>query len=299
MSNLYFVIPDFDKKYSPLKKILYPFSNEMYVLIIVIFLAVFIMHHFLPGNFREILMPKQKIPIYQLVVSSLGSQVDHIPPNSFARFIIICWIVLFLIIRTAYCSFLYHFIRSNIKVVPPNDIPSVLENFQVFSTDIMYNLLEYQPEIQSKLIHEDVPKGQIFWKAFLSEHGTVAFLMNIELYGFAKTRDKWVRTHMFIVPKKVLAQNYVIYMKKNSLLKRAFDRQILRYISFGLMDKWERKYINVKAFEKAKDDNFKQMIFEDVSGIFAICGGFLCFSCIVFVFEIISMKYVIDFKFLK
>ncbi|KAL5275981.1 hypothetical protein ACFFRR_001668 [Megaselia abdita] len=289
-----------------MKKVLYPFTNGIYFLVIWIFVTVIAIYNCLPRNKK--LLGIEKRPVYNLMVSSLGSSIEHIPQKSSSRFLVTLWMILFFILRTSYSSFLYHFIRSDIKIIQPKDIASVLENYKVLSTEVMYNLMDGQPEIQSQLIHEDVQKARIFEKAFWTGHGNNAFLMNIEMYGFANLKTKkistsklaygfqtkktdWISNHLYVVPQKVLAQNYVIYMKKNSLLKKVFDNEILRYTCFGFMEKWQRDYMDMSQINKFQNDvPLKQMNFEDVAGTFYIWSGFLIVCLIVFVVEVVSFR---------
>lgn len=294
ISNLYFVIPRYSEKYPSIKKIMKPFTNGIYCFVLGIFIVVFAIYHFLQKHVSLIFVKRLK---YNLVVSSLGSPLEHLPKKTFFRFLAASWLILFLILRASYCSFLYHFIRSDMKIVQPDDIQSVLANYKILSTDDMYNLFDHIPEIQSKLIAEDVSKVQIFENAFTSNLGPTAFLMNIELCGFARKQSRWVVTHMYLVPEEVLARNYVIYMKKNSLLKRSFDNKILRYICVGLMVKWEREYMDVNELNEFEEEiRLQKITFEDVSGIFVIWGGLLGLSFIVFIFELVNFKFNNNFK---
>lgn len=286
LSGLYFVIPRYSVKYPSIEKIIKPFTSEIYGLILIIFIAVLATFPFLQKHVS------QKRLTYNLVVSALGSPFEHLPQKTFFRFLAAIWLILFLLLRASYCSFLYHFIRSDMKIVQPDDIHSVLGNYRILSTDVMYNLFDYLPEIQNKLIPENVSKAKIFDNAFTSMLGPTAFIMNIELCGFARKQSRWIATHMYIVPEKVFSLNYVIYMEKNSLLKKSFDITILRYISVGLMVKWAREYTDVKELNEFEDEvSLKEITFDDVSGIFVIWGGFLGFSFIIFIFELIYFKF--------
>lgn len=280
-----------------MKKVIYPFSIGIYYMILLIFIIVFTSYHFLQKRF-----PKEDFgnPMYNLLVSSLGSPFEKVPRSTFVRFLATSWIILFFLLRTSYSSFLYHFIRSDIKLVQPNDIPSVLANYRILSTDMMYDLLVDQPEIQSKLIHEDVGKSVIFEKAFFLEPELTAFIMNIEMCGYVRKTSKRFTSNLYIVPQTVLAQYYVIYMKKNSILKTAFDGKILLYHSSGLVKKWEQEYVDIKEINKYSNDiTLQQMNFEDVSGIFVIWAGFLGLCLLVFVFELISLKFHISVGYFK
>lgn len=289
ISNLYLIIPRFDKKYPPLEKVLLPFSRWIYFFIIFVFIKVIALRYI----FRERFMGQQRTFLYHLLVTSLGAPFERLPKKITSRFLVTCWIVLFFILRTSYCSFLYFFIRSDMRIVQPITIQSVLDNYKIFSTDVMFNLLYAQPNIQSKLIHEYDSKMAIFEQAFDSgyENGKTAFLMNIEMYGWMR-KNEWVRNRLYLVPQRVMGQHYAIYMKKNSPLKPVFYNKFLRFVSFGLMSKWRKQYMDVNNInEFSSGVKLEIMNYEDVSGVFVIWACLLALSCVVFILEFASVKF--------
>lgn len=289
-SNLYFIIPRFDRKYPPLEKVILPFSKWIYFLIIFVFFKVIALYYIFREQFSE--KQSQKF-IYNLLVSSLGSPLENIPTKNFPRFLVTCWLVLFLIIRTSYCSFLYYFLRSDMRIVQPITIQSVLDDYKIFSTDMMYNLLNAQPNVQSKLIHEFIPKMQIFEKAFRSgdEHGKSAYLMNFEMYGWLRKNKTWVRNRLYLVPQVVLAQQFAINTKKNSFLRPVLYDRILLFTSFGLLASSRKEHMDIKNINKfANEVKIQSMNFQDVSGIFVVWAFFLLLSFVVFLWEVMSVK---------
>lgn len=81
----------------------------------------------------------------------------------------------------------------------------------------------------------------------------------------------------------------VMYFHKPTVLKNIFNKEIWKHQEAGLIDFWIRNYTDDRNVKSAKMPS--KLKIESISSIFIICAITYFISFVVFVLEVISVKF--------
>lgn len=88
---------------------------------------------------------------------------------------------------------------------------------------------------------------------------------------------------------RIYMQSALFYFQKRSILRALFNENVRRLQEAGLIEYWIEEYTeNIKLKPNQKKPRNLQL--GNVLGIFQICICMYIFSCVVFIFEMISAK---------
>lgn len=80
-----------------------------------------------------------------------------------------------------------------------------------------------------------------------------------------------------------------ILIQKHSCLKESFDYQILHFRSSGLIEYWLKSFS--KTIKDIEDKKPKKLNIDQFIGIIKICAALYAFSFLVFIMELMTLKY--------
>lgn len=104
-------------------------------------------------------------------------------------------------------------------------------------------------------------------------------------YHFPKINILKTKEHFQQLP-------FCIYFRKHSTLIASFNKQIAAYTSSGLINFWASAYITVVPNKNADIEmQAKKLSLNQINGVIIVSGCLILLSTIVFIFEVISMKY--------
>lgn len=86
--------------------------------------------------------------------------------------------------------------------------------------------------------------------------------------------------------------SYCIYFQKHSCLTKEFNRQIDMITSCGFIQIWSRKFSQGYRKRYRKDHIAPHALgYDQISGLIIVCVFMYLISCIIFVFELMSLKH--------
>ncbi|XP_037932775.1 uncharacterized protein LOC119667544 [Teleopsis dalmanni] len=304
LSRFYFIVNSDLEHYGPLLKLTLPFMNEIWYLLAITYICGFIFTgalYFIDKSKRYFIVGyKNKTPLYNMFIASLGGTIITPPNRNFARFILFLWIMKTMVLRIAYQAFLYHFIKSDLHLLPPQTILELYQQkYDVFVTDVVYDLLDDLPLLRT-ITHVSNATNLYNFDLIKNNTSKVSILTALEYFGYYR-RENVYNTDFYVIPDKLFTQQLSIYMRKNSMILSQFNQLIALYASVGLMDKWERELIETRTSSVINiGDKLPQvMTLKQLYGAVLLLLFGYCLSLLVFLIEILFWSTQKMFKKLK
>ncbi|XP_030379260.1 uncharacterized protein LOC115627659 [Scaptodrosophila lebanonensis] len=244
LSRLNVIVSSRTAPYSAFAKLLLPFVLEIWVLLgascmVGVLIVWRLRRH---GRWRNLVLgAENRTPIYNMFIVGLGGTVTATPARNLARFLLTLWLAMTLVLRSAYQAFMYHFIRTDLQMPPPESVDELLQlNYTLLMTPSTHDAVQQLPRIAGKA-HVLNATSEEQLQAIRESQERLAVLTAMEYYGYYSRRARWEAMRDFhVLPELVLTQQLSIYMSKNSVMLERFNRYILEYMNAGLMSKWDQ-----------------------------------------------------------
>lgn len=159
-ASFVFAIPP-GKPYSPLKILFFPFKYIIWSCLSTIFLftvLIVVALKFSAYRVRAfVLGPQNDSPVFNMLNICFGGTISYMPSRNFARTILLIWLVMSMILKTAYQSRLYDFMRTQPIMSPKNYRHKIYSsNMKVYVTETFYQqFYDSMPEIRDRYVNLD------------------------------------------------------------------------------------------------------------------------------------------------
>lgn len=208
---------------------------------------------------------KTQFPILDLISVIFNNPVKS-PQITFTKFMLMCWIVLFLILRVAYQANLYGILKSNrSKPIPRNLKEIVADNFSLYCTENIGKLFLNNSDFQKLFIildsfvqrqDNDSRVSDIVlldWLLEQSVDSKKGVVVSEESFYYYKMQNQKRSSQLTLVKGQVLTQNIAFSLKKHSIYKPYLDEVLDGLRTGGLVDLWKknRSWYKGKKFEKS------------------------------------------------
>lgn len=295
LNIIVFLIISPAKKLSGFEKLLSPFQSIVWIVLLLTFLfgvAVILIIEFKFKNQRSFFYGERvNEPITNMFLALIGLPLVVLPKRNFSRFLLMMFLLLTLVLRSAYQGSLYKFLQSDGRHKNPQNIRELIERKYTFIlSEVNRNLLmKYHPQIHKMAQYNDNYRFEDIDKLIQASQRSAVFSSRIQLINYSQNHTKFPYE---ICNENFFTVNVVMYFNKNFFLKKAIDSAIQDILTMGFMKKWLNEYDKTKKWKK---DIFKPNImnFEHLSGAFyfLIIGHFV--SVIILGVEVVVYKIVI------
>jgi ABC-type amino acid transport substrate-binding protein len=273
------VIPK-GEKLTPMEKLVRPFKQLVWILLLIAFavglLVIFVINH----KFRQlrsfVFGEKVKQPVLNMLIVIIGSQQTVLPRRNFARFILMMFIILCLVLRSIYQGSLYQFLQSDGRHKEVQSIQDIIERgFTVLTHESHDDIINANPEL-AKITRNYNKNNLPDEKSVLVT--TLSYLISLS-QDHKSFPYKICKEHLITI-------NIVFYYTKNFFLRTKLDLHIGSLISSGLIEHWISKYDNTNFWKIQNEIGPKVLNIDHLIGSFYILGfGYLC-ATIVLLIEI-------------
>lgn len=128
---LHFVVPP-GKDFTSFEKLVFPFNGSTWILVIVLnttaFLVIFIVKMFPKTVQSFVFGTAVRYPYLNLFIGTVGGTQHILPRRNFARFLLMMFLLLSLVIRTIYNGSYYQFLKSNKHHKRVETVTEMVEN---------------------------------------------------------------------------------------------------------------------------------------------------------------------------
>lgn len=312
--------------YTSLDKIAMPFSNTVWMAILVVcFLAIItlilIKYINYSSNGRLKMGRARKYLGYSALILNiintlLGGSTVQTPIRHYARFGFIIWLFATFILRNAYLGSMINFLQAPIYNQPIDTIEKVLRfNYSIYAAPVLHDVLyENSPALRKLLSHIEFIKWYqsikvivFFFRLRKYDESTSSpfdHLKDISFRGVIIIRDISALYHNTILNRdsnnfisiskeKISTTLLVFYLRKHSCLTAAFNKHLLKMISSGLIGRSVKEYRDMKYLYVRRDKAPKVLLLDQVVGVFLLCFGLYAIALFVFLLEMVSIRIVI------
>ncbi|KAG5681326.1 hypothetical protein PVAND_010773 [Polypedilum vanderplanki] len=237
------MIPKSDKL-TAMEKMLQPFSKTVWIFLMVT-LLIGLLSVFLINVKIQKLKPivygnKVNDPLMNMLIVVFGLQQKKLPKTHFARFILINFIILCLVLRSVYQGSLYKFLQSDGRHKDIQTIQELIDNKFTFLTyETNLDLIKGTPKLLETIhVLKSTKKQNIDELMAISKRVTM-FVSEVNFIDYSRTHRTFPYT---IINENFLTMNVVMYYRKDFYLKEAIDSKIQHILSGGLMNFWLREF---------------------------------------------------------
>ncbi|XP_053947743.1 uncharacterized protein LOC128856465 [Anastrepha ludens] len=253
LSSFNFIVNSNLAPYSPFKKLFLPFKSDIWILLLIIYIVGFLLKRTatLLGTATRpfIFGPKHNMPTFNMFSVCLGVALpqQQVPSRNFARYILMLWLILTMLLRSSYQAFLFNLIKSNIGPPPPNTIADLLrQNYQLLMTEGVLDTVHDLPVISSRAKILNMTRFESFQLVGQPQQ-RIAVLTPYEYFDYFKRYHLNITKRIHVVDERVFTQQLSFYMASNSMLLNRFNHIILQYTNVGLWEKWSRVLLDMRT----------------------------------------------------
>ncbi|XP_029405731.2 uncharacterized protein LOC115066099 [Bactrocera dorsalis] len=273
LSSLNFIVNSNLEPYSPFRKLFLPFRSHIWRLLLIIYLGVFALRLIfsLMGVTRShfVFGVTNHMPGINMFNVCLGGALPprQVPRRNFARYVLMLWLIMTMLLRSSYQAFLYNLIKSNIGRPPPNTIAELLhQNYQLLMTEDVLATIHDLPVISSSAQVLNISRSHSFELVRRSDR-RIAILTPYEYVGYFKRYNTSFTKGVHVVEERVFTQQLSFYMASNSMLLHRFNDIILQYITVGLWEKWVRELLDMSLrFDSGSEEPIAKVTVQQMSG---------------------------------
>ncbi|XP_070496109.1 uncharacterized protein [Chironomus tepperi] len=288
---LFFILSS-EMKLNWFEKLLKPFQPIIWIILLMAFcvgIAVIWIINVKFKHLKEFVYGKGvNHPASNMISVCIGLPQLVLPQRNFARFILMMFIILCLIIRSIYLGSLYKTLQSDLRHKEPQVIDELIDKDYLFviSESNMDSVKIYQPKIYSKSKSLEYTNGTYVDIFKIMPKRTAIMASKLELLEHGMNYDNF--------PYKICNENFfiiniVLYYNKNYFLIPAIDDVIRKLLTHGFMDQWMKNYDKRDRW-KFKSVRPRVMTFGHLSGAFYLILIGNISSAFVFLIEILYFK---------
>lgn len=299
--NLVFAIPK-GRPYTSFEKLFFPFRWNIwcllgsvfvigYVLVLYLRIRLPILRHIIVGS-----RSRFAAPYLNMVNIFLGGPLLFLPRTRTAVNLAVTWLFATLVLRTAYQGHLFDLLQSDMTY------PQVDTMQKIHDSD----LLIYSPTTFFNVLYKNVPayQGRLHvYKPVADSYDVLrdssfngVFLTSIE--GMAAfNRGHIANGTISITKERVFLLPVSVFFTRSSCLEPVFNEEIHKFSSSGLLFTWAKKFIDLKYVRETRkrDRNSgpRKLSVHQITGILIILFAMHGISLLVFIIELLSIKYVL------
>lgn len=268
--DLVWIIPP-SRAFTPLEKLLQPFSDVVWILIAVILVTgifvIFIINYRFESCKSFVFGRNVRHPLINMYIAMLGSQQTHLPMRNFARFLLMMFLLYCLVLRNIYQGALYQFLQSDGRHREIQTIDEMIEQdftFYAFETSTL-DLIQGSAEIFKRT--RNFKKDNFFLTQNIDENAKIAGLETLKNV-ITSTRGNLTINYC---KETFMHLNIVLYLRKNSYLTKTLNSQIDQFLSSGIIQHYIRKHhhdVHAQMFIKRNQKVLKKLNIWQLSGAF-------------------------------
>lgn len=220
----------------------------------------------------------------------LGNSLHKLPGRNFSRFLLIMFTLYCFVLRSSYQGGLVKFMQLDTrepKLATTEEILDKNYKFHVLRTALAY--LDEMPTVKSRASLMDYVDFNKELKKIKQPNFEGVFLTTKAHLAYRN-----FKTHPYYLdyaPEPLFSLNIVIYLQKDSCLKRTFDDLLVHLISSGLINKWASKWINQEYLDEPETKKLEKLSLQQLEGAFQLLISGLTMALIAFIVEICMSKF--------
>lgn len=301
MYNIVFAVPP-GKELTLFEKLIKPFGVKLWICLLLTLIAAFVTILLLnfsktPAYRNFVFGSKTKTPYMNVVSVFLTGSISssQLPRRNFSRFLLMLFLILFVIISSAYSGKLFGLLKTDLRY------PTLQSVHEVRSSDYKHMLYQEEYNFLKSFTHVD-PNKTLFINTEEEYENNLKRICNDPDYKVVRgiNEDNLRYRNALAVKKREKTFHYCkepvhkflisIYFQKNSHLAKDFSREISRLESNGLMEKFRQDYMSSDQLIDEEDPPEPIKLEECYSIVYILVIGY-SLALIAFIMENLLKKY--------
>ncbi|XP_070491069.1 uncharacterized protein [Chironomus tepperi] len=275
-----FIIPP-GRPYRSIEKMLQPFERTVWIIILATIAVAVLVIGIINAKFQHlrafIFGRGVKSPIINILIGMVGTQQVVLPGRNFARFILMMFLLLCLVLRSIYQGSVFQFLQSKKHHKEIQTIDEMIENdFTFYMFETAYNVMQNYPEIGKR------SKLMVAIPTITGDEKIAALESLIEIKAVIKNGSS-----IRYCKESVLTFNIVIYFRKHFYLRNEINKKIDYLLSSGIIEYWVKCEFQKRAGHDDEDKGPRNLNLDDLKGPFVLMMGLHVVSIFVFILEVI------------
>lgn len=225
-----------------------------------------------------------KHPVRNLLLALLGLGATE-PRKSFARFLLMAWILWTFELRTGYEAKMFDSLRMGKRVPVPTTIAELIDQDYILLAPYV---TEYYPANKTRIVPSN---GNELDDLNASEGRlTVAALLDTLMDFNVKNSHNSTLTY---VDEKIFYYQLVMFFEKHSILASILNDQLKMLNDAGITatiakryGRWEKSNVN----DPSQAPNVESITNKNLEGLYSICGAVYLIALIAFILELFAYK---------
>lgn len=295
MVKVVFAVPR-GRPVSNLEKLMLPFKYIIWSCIVLCFgtgLLLILALKLFRQEVRQFVVGRHNPhPAITMVSVWLGNSVNRLPGRNFSRFLLMMWILLAFVLRSAYQGALFDILRLKKTISPVNTVQKMADaQYDIYVSIRMEKYLRQMDASIQPLIRV-VPTmtiDDLLMATLETTFGGVVVVPEPTIQHFNKFKapDGFQLIHS---PLGITTIQNTIYVDKTSCLLEAINQELWMYLSSGLIHSWTTKFLKDYGEETGGGSNYKAMALADVMGIFQVYAFLMGVVVLVFMGEVVYFR---------
>lgn len=231
-------------------------------------------------------------PFINTIDVFLGAAIHRTPGRNFARFLLLVWILMSLVLRSSYQGALFRFLTSQNNVSLVDTLPKLAkEGFKIYGqvgSSIFFSSLA-----DFGLTYDIIDANEVETYRMKTLDSNFKGALAGTLTTVAQLNEKFSSQNIRFrtISEKIVPLYISMAMRPHSYLKEPFEQELERYRESGLIKHWMSKFYNERYL---KDDSNQEiprpLTLNQLNGIFLLYLILMAFSFLVFLLELLSKK---------
>ncbi|KAH8270696.1 hypothetical protein KR044_006650 [Drosophila immigrans] len=243
----------------------------------------------LPRRWRRfVLGSTNPTPLLALWCTLLGGLHPQPPRRNFARYLLVLWLLLTLVLRAAYSGELYILLQDGRMRTPLRSLAEVLaQNYVFHMLPALENIFrDMLPAMRMKI--EPQLDDSLRELRDNEEARIVAPLLQPTAARFDMDSGPQ-RPRLSVLPDPLLTAPLTLYMRPHSYLKQRINSLLMNMMSAGLVHRFRRMYLDrIEHLAVARNRDPVPLSLWLLGGIFGLFWSLQLCACIVFMLEVRS-----------
>lgn len=291
-SPLIIIVPP-GLEHSSFSKLLNPFDDSVWlvftgmIIFFIVITAILKCQSIKVRNF--VLGANNRNPLLNAIGVIVGLPISS-PGRNFARWNLMMFVILLLILRSLYQSSLYKDLQSSKRNLPVQTIEETLKrNFRYYMIPPTQENIENLPEVYNRKIVVSRNDSVGILKRFNDPSFRAGFLAALDTVRYSNKANIY-DIHFNICDEPLMQRQYGIVFPKASFLEPIFNRKLIIFIESGLIRHWLSQQTEVSNHNLEQPPEPKKLTLNHLKSAYQVLFLGKCLAIVVVIVELLSMK---------
>lgn len=284
------------RPYTALEELLMPFQLSVWICIFGIFItttAVVAFAKFWKLQKRSFIFGHgNDYPLINSINIFLGGNLQNTPRRNFARFLLMMWILLSLVLRSSYQAVLFGFLKEQRNFSAISSLDEMQkEGFKIYGVPVVADyFLDSMIQYRSMYVPTTIEDVQKYRMQTMNYDFKGAVLTNEYMAAYMNKQYSKQNIMFHTMKPPILQLLFSILLRQDSFLTKLFDEELMKLYDSGMIHKWSSLFNDAMYLKQTSDYVPGPLSLYQLRGIFIIYLFLIAISFLVFLLELLSKK---------